>query len=212
MPALAEHGGAVGHLLLSGEHEVLGRFGELAGVHAVGFQRVADQLFALHAVAGMQGVGQGDDRAEQGQGKDQRAEVEAGGQRAHAVHGQQGAAPTGTRGWNGSSEAVRSARHSAEPVRVPRPPFDDPAPGRSTTLWAAIIADYTPTWVKWAPRWRPSAFQAPAQYAAQVIGAGLVQWSEHTAYGLGDVRGGVLIGLEDVMLEHGLPVRALRRR
>jgi hypothetical protein len=77
--------GGVGELLLRGQYEVLGTLGQLAGIHPVGFQRVADQLLALHAVAGMQGIGQCNDGTEQGQGKDQLAQVEAGRQQGHDV-------------------------------------------------------------------------------------------------------------------------------
>jgi len=83
MRALAQAGGGIGQLLLGRQHEVLGALGQLAGVHPVGFERGADQLFALHAVAGVQGVGQGDQRAEQGKRQDQLAQVEAGRQQGH---------------------------------------------------------------------------------------------------------------------------------
>ncbi|MNS68803.1 hypothetical protein D3C72_1020930 [compost metagenome] len=100
--AVAKPGGGVGQLLLRGQQEVLRSLGQLGGIHAVGFQSVSHQLVALHAIAGKQRIGQGDDGAEQGQGKDQLAQVEPGGQCAHAVEGSGRAGPAGFSGWGNS--------------------------------------------------------------------------------------------------------------
>ncbi|KAG0750834.1 hypothetical protein G6F24_014895 [Rhizopus arrhizus] len=62
--------GAVRQLLLRRLQEVARAFGQFGRVDAVRFQRIDDELVALHAIAGVEGVGRGGKGAEYGEGKD----------------------------------------------------------------------------------------------------------------------------------------------
>jgi hypothetical protein len=76
---------AVGQLLARRLQEILGRAGQFARVGVVRFQGGIDQQLALHAVAGIEGIGQGHQGAGEGHEHDQTAQIHA--QNRFSPHG-----------------------------------------------------------------------------------------------------------------------------